>query len=216
MQARKTYAKKYVKKTYKKYPKKVITHGYTTSRNVQGELYAKDTTINLNAVPVATLVILNDIAEGNDIQERKGRKIVMKSLNVKGSARVLATTVAEYGSMKIAAVYDMQANGVAPTAAQIWNDSTTGTGSTRNLDNRDRFKVLFEKTYSFGPGQNQSIPLEIFKKVSLPVIYKGTTGEIASISTGSLYIFTWGSVLGDVANHGCALVATCRLRYSDV
>jgi len=211
------YVKKFVpKRVYTAKPKATITHGYKSSRNqTKGELLANDTNITQNHVQVGVMTLLNGISQGDDINNRKGRKINLKSFHIKGGIYTLATSVADQLVARMALIYDKQSNGVAPTFAQVYSDSTGHAGSTRNLDNRERFKVIFEKSWYSGPNTSQCYPLDIYKSFNLDTVYKGTDDAIASIATGALYLFIWGADLADTANHGMQTRATARIRYMD-
>jgi len=209
------YVKKFVPKTSAK-PRAPITRGYKTSRNqLKGEVFCKDVSINQNHVPVGVLTLLNGISQGDDISNRKGRKINIKSIHIKGAIYTLATSVAEQCVARMALVWDKQANGVDPTFAQVYVDSTSHAGATRNLDNRERFVILAEHSWSSSAGGLQCYPVDFFKKVNLDTVFKGTNDEIASIATGSLYLFTWGAEIADTANHGMNSAVKVRVRYQD-
>lgn len=184
--------------------------------------------------------LLNGIIEGAAFYQRVGRKIEMKSLQIKGWMAPDENTTQDITQRgRILIVYDRQANGVAAT----WDDviqSYSNTGAVSNgsldfvnLDNRDRFVILrdiemimpsvtrigtvdvfMQGTASHGNSAgeefmiNEYIPLK-----GLVTQFKGATGGIGDISTGSLLFFTHGT--SGPNESGWFTQVACRLRYRD-
>lgn len=95
------------------------------------------------------------------------------------------------GQVRIICVYDSQANGAAPVATDVLANNTIDSVVTpMNLNNRERFKIIFDKYLTIDPQGPQSATLKVYKKFSLPVIFNsGNAGTIADIQTGSIYVF---------------------------
>ena len=189
--------------------------------------------INTTAYPVEStgtqLQLLNGCVPGSQNYNRIGRKIFMRSLQIRGAVNLTDTTAGTNVVFRMVIVYDKQSNGSAPTWANIMtSQNIAGTTASDcfamvNLDNRDRFVILRDKmfipgaidntatqTYAMGPGTivlNEYIPLK------LETIYNaGTAGTIGDITSGSLYCF-W------IANANNALGVTAnvafRVRFED-
>lgn len=123
-----------------------------------------------NDVPApngGTVILLNGIGQGTDYYNRIGRKVMLKSLMIKGALTVeqtgtgLAIPNASM-STRLAIVYDSQTNGTLPSYADIFQsvDSNGGVTNTTfsgvNLNNRDRFKILKDWTVELRPNIGQS------------------------------------------------------------
>lgn len=122
------------------------------------------------AFPVNTAVtvtLLNGLATGTDYYNRTGRKVVGKSLRLRGDIKPTATTTNIYpgGFLRMAVVLDRQpdANPGSVTWADVFqNQDNAGTTSNQvtagvNLNNRDRFKILRDKTFQVPTFYYQSV-----------------------------------------------------------
>lgn len=97
-----------------------------------------------------TVVPLNSIAAGDDITQRNGRKINMTSSMLRFHLFLADGVPAAPMSMRLALVYDRQPNGAAP----VWTDvfQTAVAASDRNVNNRDRFKIVYDNYNSAKKG----------------------------------------------------------------
>jgi len=182
-----------------------------------GELKFVDNVVN-NAVTTAALTfsagtLLNGLANGSDASTRIGRKITIKSLLVRWTASLAATSTG--GSpVRILIVYDKQANATAPAITDILlSDSFQ---SQNNLSNRDRFVTLSDViTEPISAGNNFSVSDVIYKKLNLETMYNaGSAGTIGDITSGSIYLFQ--SQNAHITTASGTFLANCRVRYTDV
>lgn len=179
--------------------------------DVDRAAYVGDTT--------GSVTLLNGVATGTDFTNRIGRRILMKSLYVRGFVFPIDSTVVDNLS-RVIIVYDSQVNGAIPAITDILKEAFSE--SQINLNNRDRFHILADKTFQMGSVNNtatqayQGSPtvhkFKIFKKLNLEVIFGGTTNLVASIQTGALWMVTIGNV---GANAGSDITATSRVRFID-
>lgn len=166
---------------------------------------------------------------GTDMTERIGRKILIKSIYIKG--RVCTRASLEAANIlvapqwaQISIVVDMQPNGLPPAIGDIY--TAISSVSHINLNNRDRFKVLKVKQYALGPYQKdltatmaigfasqQTYSVKMYKRCNIETIFNATNGgTIADITSGALYMVTQSSSPnGQEANFTLAT----RVRFSD-
>lgn len=90
-----------------------------------------------------TVVVLNFIGEGDDANNRNGRKITTRAIDVK--YRYLSTSANALSSAQVALVYDATPAASVATYATIFDTSSASAGiSFKNtLNNKDRFKVFW-------------------------------------------------------------------------
>ena len=175
------------------------------------------------------LQLLNGCVPGSQNFNRIGRKIFMRSLQIRGAINLTDTTAGTNVVCRMVIVYDKQSNGSAPTWANIMtSQNISGTTSSDvfamvNLDNRDRFVIIRDQlyipgaidntatqTYAMGPGTivlNEYIPLK------LETLYNGgSAGTIGDITSGSLYCFWIAN-----ANNSFGVTANVafRVRFED-
>ncbi|AUM61808.1 capsid [uncultured virus] len=186
------------------------------------ELKFIDVTIgNTNVTNTGTVSLLNGVAQGTDFTNRIGRKIIMTSILWNFELHPNPNASNPLGeTIRNMIIYDAQPNsGSFPVATDILAAATPT--SPMNLNNRDRFKVIFDKritmhpcTYDVVPNLSAGAPVVKFmskyKKCKLDVIFSGTGNTLGSIQTGSLIHL----VLTD-GNQTSTLNQTTRIRFFD-
>lgn len=196
--------------------------GFYGQWNRPGQLGPELKTIDVNGftnfTTAGSVLLLNGVATGTDYNTRVGRKIRLISLLFRLSTDLQAPNPG--GEIfRIMLVYDTQANGVAPTIANILQQSQWD--SPINLDNRDRFKVLLDKMYTSGAnnyaggaittGNFTPVNMKRYQKLNLDVNFSGTAATIGSIATGSIYMLLMS------ANTSSTVLAyyNSRIRFID-
>ena len=116
---------------------------------------------------LGAVFLLNGIAPGTGASQRIGKKIILRNLLIRcsiGSGNTGANVFR--GMVRVLAVYDKQTNATAPTVADIL-EYQQGV-SPMNMNNRDRFVVLFTKQYALDQaGGHQSAQMLLYKKLNL-------------------------------------------------
>lgn len=185
--------------------------------------FTDQTTGALEVCTTATLTLLNGLAPGNSASQRIGSKVSWMSMEAYIQIFAHATTGID-NKCRLLVVLDKQPNGAAPGAITDILQ-TADFLSPRNLANRKRFKIMWDKRLYVGnvlnaAGTGTAIPnfrlFKIYKKFKYPLqtdFNAGVAGTVADIATNSLYFCT----LGNTATG--ATTATCsgyfRLRYTD-
>lgn len=190
----------------------------------QGEWKYKDVIVNADINSTATLTLLNGIAPGTGAQERIGMKITVRSIQM--SLRFTttpATGVDQY--CRVFLVMDRQCNGAvigAPTDIL----AAGNVSGLRNLANRKRFKIMWDKLVPMGGNLNaagtpSTLPnmriVKMYMKLRRPLVIEyntGIAGTVADISTNSLYLVTLGTEAA--GNTDVNMVGYARIRYVDM
>ena len=153
----------------------------------------------------------------------------MKSLYIRGHLRLKAAanldnaTPCPAQQARLIIFCDMQPNGATPNLT----DLLTGADATYQLNpnNRDRFKIIKDKLYSFDAYQvvtangwamsgKTGYDIKIYKKLNMETIFNATNaGSIGDINTGALYMVWVGTVISDDTIPE-AYVST-RVRFDD-
>jgi len=166
------------------------------------ELKFIDNFANGNPVTnTGTTVLINGVGQGTDYNQRIGRHAIMKSIllnwNVYLDSSQAAGLTGEGIWGRIMIVYDGQPNsGSLASVTDILQ--VDDVNSPMNLNNRDRFKVIYDKrvgiagaTYTSGTlttGNPEDKGGSKYKKCKLDMVFSGTGATIGSISTGSLIL----------------------------
>jgi len=189
-----------------------------------GELKSLDATGTGGVSSTGTISLLNGVPRGDDIDERVGRQITMKSIEFHLIAQHKAPEAGLIpATFRALIVYDRQTNGAALTVEQVLDSAAPGITRTivpKNLENRDRFLILRDMKFGLAASvatDFMSAPkvAKVYQGVTLPVTFNaGDAGTVADITTGSLYLI----LLSDQAVGDAHLpVATwaSRIRFSD-
>lgn len=185
-------------------------------------------TVQVNTT--GSISLLNGCIQGTDYTQRIGRKIVLKSVYIRGrvqsEASIGPSPVISAGQMaRLIIVIDTQPNGVIFAITDLLN--TSDPSSQLNLNNRDRFMILCDKLYVIDPFafsttattayasmSNQIHRLKIFKKLKMETIFNaGNAGTIADMTSGALYMVWIGSIAAGAQDMN-AVVST-RVRFQD-
>lgn len=188
-----------------------------------GELKAIDVSSpNAQVTSAGTLTLLNGCARGDDIGERDGRQISMRSLEVRMEAQPIGTATSCH-ALRVLIFVDKQANAAAPTPAQVLAvvGSAEATVSAYNLEYRNRFWILHDRTFGFGAesggaatGFDKLYIAKVWRYLNQKVTYNaGVAGTVADIATNSLYLLA----IADTATAAQEpfLQFYSRLRFSD-
>lgn len=170
-----------------------------------------------NMDTTGTVTLLNGVATGSDYTDRVGRKIILKSVYVRGIIKPVDTQTSDV-LCRMMLVYDMQSNGAAPAITDILKSSTST--AQLNMNNRDRFKIIMDKVVALGArdissgytGMVNVVPVKKYKKLRHETIYSGTLSTVASIATGGLYLVTIGD---QTSGLGGLLSCSVRTRFID-
>lgn len=178
--------------------------------------------------------VLNVPIPGNDLFNRIGRKIYMKSLQVTGYIASNGN-VTDYGDIgRLFLIYDEQPNGAAPTVANIIQDATAGAATTgtslTNLNNRQRFKIIRDRKVYLPPtnvvagtptmppsmartDDHNIFALDWFIKLNRleTVFNQNSNGNIGDIASGSLYLM----FVSNANDAHYAMTYNARLRFYD-
>lgn len=161
---------------------------------------------------IAAPALLNGCVNGALPTNRIGRKIRMKSLDIRWTA-AMGAAAAQGGQIRVAVIYDKQSNAALPTIAQIFQQNDFH--SPMLLSNADRFIVL--AAWICDPIDlqgNFSVSGHKYVKLDLEVIFNDTNGgTIADIQTGSVTIMAANN--GNFPTAGPTFTCVTRIRFSD-
>lgn len=189
-----------------------------------------DTTI-YQVNTTGSITLLNGLSRGDDAAaQRVGRKVTMTSVNVRGyastesSQNVGGATASTSQMVRCLIVYDSQPNGGTPALVDILKEARPE--SQLNINNRDRFSVLANWEYAFGPittgvagitaADNQAMCLNLYRGgLRMPVIFNSNNnGNATDINTGAIWMVWVGNVAAGTNLDANARVTT-RCRYLD-
>lgn len=206
--------------------------------------------------------LCNGIGQGNDIMNRIGRRVRIRSIKIDmvikaagctwtPTANNVAWTVAANtatpngrGSrVRLLLVLDRQCNGTMPGKTDVLapegtpgvNFGVTGTvtaQSSVNLQNRDRFLIIFDKEYLIDDQISWVKSVRIYKKLNIETTYGVGNGagsgilaaDVSAVLTNGIFLFGIADATspgngGAAATQafGCPVAdsVACRVRFTD-
>jgi len=195
------------------------TGGYYGVYNRRGRDELKFVDEAILGVPVATgtVTLINGVAQGTDVNNRIGRKFLMKSLLWRFRVGLNTAASSPGNVIRLLIVYDAQTNGALPAVTDIL--TAADVLAPMNLNNRDRFKIICDKWWSTGAYTISGTDIDtgefcppmdkFYKKLNLEVQNSGTANTIGSISTGAVY------ALLIAENTSATAELATRIRYTD-
>jgi len=166
-----------------------------------------------------SVTLLNGVAIGDDNNNREGRQINIKSVQVRGSCAQIDTSTFST-VVRMLLVWDNATNGTAPTIAQILTAATSA--SFPLVNNSHRFTILADQQFALGgisttatqtyAGSPMILPVNIYKRLDEITQYSGTDATSASVQNGGLYMVTIGD---NAAGAGAQFNVATRVRFTD-
>jgi len=186
------------------------------------ELKFLDTSSGEVSVTTAgTVTPLNLIIQGDDYNQREGRRVDWKSLLFRCTVTPLDIGPNGTGDIvRLLLVWDLQSNGAVPAVNEILQSAVYD--SPMNLNYRDRFVVIADKFISVAgvdiggsPGIVEAgtcIPKmwQVYKKLNATTTFSGTAAAIGSMATGTLHLLAISRVNLITAHRFWS-----RLRFTD-
>lgn len=208
------------------------TRGWRPFINTNHELKVQDlATATYQVNTTGSITLLAVPVTGADYNARIGRKITLKSLFIRGRIQLevdatLAAVSVTGQQARCIVVYDLQPNGAAPAITDILN--TADPASHLNLNNRDRFRVIADKEYTFDPYSSVTTAnqaqlcfgrtiynMKLYKRLNLDMIFNAVNGgTVADIASGALYMVWLGSA-PSASNGDVNAIVSTRVRYAD-
>jgi hypothetical protein len=177
--------------------------------------YALDTT--------GSVTLIATVAQGASVNQRIGKKVILKSLQMRGN--VQNGTTASINDCAFLIVYDRRPTGMLPAVTDILVSANAV--SFNNDVNSGRFKILKRSDFFLvGPVTNviateqlteaSGLSTDFFLDLKgLPVSFKAAgTGAIGDIEEGALYFVTVGSNVA--GNTAATAISAFRTRFIDV
>lgn len=201
-----------------------IPRPMTQYRERGGELKFLDTAIALTFPTVAACSTtaatgnIHIVPQGDGGSEREGRKITIKSINLKGNFTLVPGMDAASSSVAyLYVVLDTQCNGNNPAITDVLT-SNDMQANFANLANDNRFRIMkkFIVEMSSTAGvttayNNHSRAIDWYKKCNIDITYDNTaaTGAVTTTRINNIFLIQGSGVDNQIAFTGAA-----RIRFT--
>jgi hypothetical protein len=149
------------------------------------------------------------IAEGDDISNRTGRKIHLKSLQIRGFALNNDLTTSDASIVRLMIIRDNSFGSTAPTIANVLQGGQAYGLRAQEVEKKYAVTVLYDKFMGLDVNSRNQILFEKYKKLNSMVVYDGTAST--SSNKGALYLLLVSNRSSDLPTVNCQV----RVRYSD-
>lgn len=182
----------------------------------------------------AQTILLNPLQQGNNNDQRVGDEVMFTSIQIKGYVLSDKDAVSGGQECRIIAFWDKSPNGVAPTAANLLDNSVIidYVNAPYNQNYYTRFKILYDKrfnlnaqlgaTYTTGATDTLTsvypvtMSLEFRKSFNKKTNYGlSNMGTIADIARGACYLLILSTVASGT-NQEPTLRAGVRMIFKDL
>lgn len=158
----------------------------------------------------SVITCLNQVARGDDYNERIGRSIKNASVQLDFDAYHNTTDTTTFTVVRWMLIIDKEANGAVPAVTDIL--TTENTTSFRNLTNRRRF-VIIKDARILLDNNRESRSVKYFRRLALKTIFNsGDAGTVADIDSGSLLLVL---ITNAAEAYKPLLQITSRVRFID-
>lgn len=165
-----------------------------------------------------TVTLVQTISQGAGTTQRVGKRVHLKSLNLRGLVQAGTAGVTALATILI--VYDRRPTGVLPAITDIL--VSISSRSQNNDDNTGRFQIV--RRWDYGVIGNITTPstgkehypiMEYVDMKNYPTTYKAlATGAIGDIDSGAVYLVTLGDQAAGTGAPNSAVAI--RTRFVDV
>lgn len=169
---------------------------------------------------------LNSIPQGNSVNTRVGKKILLKGLQIRGSVNLAFFNGFSHNKCAFLIVYDKRPTGTVPVMTDFFTTSTSV--ALNNDTNSGRFQILKRHDFMInvnntGTGNESFLDTssctvdEYVSLKGLQTVYKALgTGAPADMEQGALYLVTIGDNAAGVTPTPEGPAWQLRVRFLDV
>ncbi len=186
---------------------KALRIAVKVGRMVNAEKKLFDNSLSLQPSTSGAVQSMVDITQGLDRNNRIGRSIKVKSIQLRG--RITQHATAAQTTIRLIFFTDGAFTGTPPTAAQLMVSDDINSLRDGSSENLKRFKILSDRMYQLSDVGKLAVNLKWFKKMDLRVIF--TDVDTSDEGPGSIWLYH----VSDEATNVPTLTADVRIRYYD-
>lgn len=170
---------------------------------INTEFKFKDTSASTqvigNTSATAHYALLNGLSRGTDANQRVGRSIKLKSVQLQATIRLNdACAATTENNVRVLLVMMKDPEGIAPTYSGSTFRSiylTDSISSMRDLNNRGKFYVLKQWYIALNAEGVKSRNIKFYKKMNTHQYFNAqTNGDIGDITSNALYLIAIGDL----------------------
>tara|TARA_B100000749_G_scaffold154224_1_gene118388 strand:+ start:772 stop:1398 length:627 start_codon:yes stop_codon:yes gene_type:complete len=207
MQKGRKYKRRYVKKDAKRLASAALRLARSNRRSIEVKEITNQSTGTVSST--GSVTSMTSIAEGDDLSQRNGRKVSLKSIQIRGFLLNNDLTTSDGTFVRMMIVRDNTFKSTAPLIADILQNSAVYGLRAQEPEKKKAYTVLYDKFMGVDVNSRNQITFEKFKKVSGEVIFDGTGSTTGN--KGGLYLLLLSNRSSDLPTVNLQV----RVRYTD-
>lgn len=175
--------------------------------------------VDTNVTSAGAILYLSNMAQGDTEITRNGVSILPKGISVRMKMTINGSATNSLCRAMI--VVDRECDGAEPSISEVLD--SVDVMSFRNRDNKGRFAMLYDKTFTLRALDKQEINIKFNKKFNSPskrpnpkrkwyhIQYGGSSAAITDLRKGNIFLF----FISDEATYSPTVKTFSRLTYVD-
>ncbi len=187
----------------------IIAKGVRRLLNVEIKNFDSQQT-NVAITTVSAILPLTNISQGDTTSTRDGAQVKMVGLEM--NYMILRHPDALQTNVRIMVVLDKQTNQAQYISTDLFEDASVNDVivTARNLDNKHRFQILYDRTHSLHDAQTTLVVKKYIKKDVL-LRYDASTPSIADLTQNSISFLQVGTETASTP----VITSFLRIRFID-
>lgn len=189
---------------------KALSLARSVASKVNVEYKTNDSTSNLGVGTTAQTIHLTGLTKGDDYNNRDGRSVCYKSIEMD----IYTVMHASASATVVRYILVLCKNGLsAPSFSSIFDTSSAqAIIAHRNLNNRKNYTILWDKLEFMDSASHKQCIDSKFKKLNMHTIFNaGNAGDITDIESNALYLV----MVSNEATNTPTVYYNVRLRFVD-
>lgn len=170
--------------TQKKLERKVAVLTRKVKNVTENKYYDKEV-VPAEVYTTGTFTVLSGVARGDGPSDRDGDSARFKHIDLR--ARIIPDVDDAYNLLRIIIFKYKGQQGQTPTLSDILENNTYPVTSHFNFDNRNLFKILYDRVVPVNLEANGPQFINWKKKINVKTMYSASTGGAASTVDGGLW-----------------------------
>lgn len=143
-------------------------------------------TVESDVTTAGSVSTMTNIAEGDDINNRTGRKVRLKSFQIKGYVVNNDSTSTSTSVARVLIIRDNSFTSSTPSITEILQGGDAYGLRAQEVENKYAYSVLYDKLMVLDPNSNNQQGVQKFKKLNHECIFDGSANTTSN--KGALYL----------------------------
>ncbi len=189
---------------------KALAVAYAVKKLINVEYKSLRTPWTVDPNTTGSVVNLMSIAQGDDFNDRQGRKIKLQSIRIMGNVAINVSAATT--NLRMMVVRDNNGSSTPPTIATLYADIATFVANKNKLGDpqtNSRFSIIYDKWYTMDLIHQRRHKISKYIKINSHVFYSGAAA--ADEGKGCLYLF----IASSESTNDPIVTVSSQIKYID-